>query len=243
MKQRVEDRWRPGDEDLNRGDYRSDFGPEGRNRFAHPPDRDRPEHRESRHQQYRSREEREPMSDRDDRARMHAGGWRWRRAGNEGWQRGRESGGYGSQFDAWRSGVGSGPAGFGFGREEDPGRGGFVDHDWQPTRPARGRGAWAGDWSEEDYRGRGPRDYRRSDDRVREEICERLTEDRAVDATDIVVHVHDGEVTLSGAVPSRDQKRRAEECVEGVTGVRDVFNQLHVDRANAERRPWGAGSR
>ena len=119
----------------------------------------------------------------------------------------------------------------------EAGRGGFVDHDWQPTRPARGRGAWAGDWENEavarrdardDHSGRGPRGYRRSDAAIEEEACERLTDDWAVDATDVAVRVSDGEVTLSGTVATREQKRRAEECVERVRGVHDVLNQLRV---------------
>ena len=32
-------------------------------------------------------------------------------------------------------------------------------------------------------RGRGPKDYTRSDDRIREEVCDRLTDDPRVDAS------------------------------------------------------------
>ena len=80
------------------------------------------------------------------------------------------------------------------------------------------------------YAGRGPKDYQRSDDRVREEICDCMTDDPMLDASEIVVVVNNGEVTLSGSVTSRDQKRRAEDVAERISGVKDVTNQLRVTR-------------
>jgi osmotically-inducible protein OsmY len=80
------------------------------------------------------------------------------------------------------------------------------------------------------YAGRGPRDYRRSDDRIREEICDCMTDDSMLDASDVIVEVRQGEVTLTGSVMSRDQKRRAEDVAERISGVRDVTNQLRVQR-------------
>jgi osmotically-inducible protein OsmY len=76
--------------------------------------------------------------------------------------------------------------------------------------------------------GRGPRGYQRSDERIREDVNDRLTEDWYVDASDIEVSVNNGTVMLSGRVDSRDEKRRAEDIVESVTGVKDVSNQLSV---------------
>jgi hypothetical protein len=40
--------------------------------------------------------------------------------------------------------------------------------------------------------------------------------------------VKDGEVTLSGTVDGRQAKRRAEDIIENVSGVREVHNQLRV---------------
>jgi BON domain len=40
--------------------------------------------------------------------------------------------------------------------------------------------------------------------------------------------VSSGEVTLSGMVNSRDEKRRAEDLAENVSGVRHVQNNLRV---------------
>jgi osmotically-inducible protein OsmY len=80
------------------------------------------------------------------------------------------------------------------------------------------------------YAGRGPRGYRRSEERIREDINDRLTDDRYVDASDVEVTVNNGMVTLTGHVDSRDAKRRAEDIVECVSGVTDVSNQLRVER-------------
>lgn len=75
---------------------------------------------------------------------------------------------------------------------------------------------------------RGPRGYRRSDERVREDACELLTDDERIDASNVEVAVQDGEVTLSGAVNSRAQQRRAEDVVAELSGVKDVHNRLRV---------------
>lgn len=87
------------------------------------------------------------------------------------------------------------------------------------------------------YRGRGPKNYRRSDERIREDVCERLTDDSRVDASDLEIQVQDGVVTMSGSISDRDMKRRAEDIAESVNGVRDVQNQIRVERARGEERP------
>lgn len=79
------------------------------------------------------------------------------------------------------------------------------------------------------YRGRGPKNYQRSDERLRELVSERLEEDDDVDASDIEVLVSDGEVTLNGTVDSRRTKRRAEDLAAITYGVKDVHNNLRVD--------------
>jgi osmotically-inducible protein OsmY len=96
--------------------------------------------------------------------------------------------------------------------------------------------SWFGDEDaarrrEMDHRGLGPSDYTRSDERIREDANDRLTDDWRVDARQISVAVQDGEVTLNGKVPSRDAKRRAEDCVECISGVKHVQNNLRVDDA------------
>lgn len=78
------------------------------------------------------------------------------------------------------------------------------------------------------HRGKGPQGFVRSDERVRELVCEALTDDDEVDATHMEVTVKNGEVVLAGTVEDREMKRRAEDCVERVPGVRDVHNQLRL---------------
>jgi hypothetical protein len=87
---------------------------------------------------------------------------------------------------------------------------------------------------EASHRGRGPRNYVRSDDRIRDDINERLTQDRFVDASDIDVVVKRGEVTLTGAVDSRLARRRAEDIADAVLGVTHVQNNLRVHDGGRE---------
>ena len=81
---------------------------------------------------------------------------------------------------------------------------------------------------EMDHRGRGPANYTRSDDRVLEDACDALTEDWGVDARNIQVTVLNGEVTLDGTVENRSQKRRAEDVVHDLSGVKHVQNNLRT---------------
>lgn len=89
----------------------------------------------------------------------------------------------------------------------------------------RERPSWQ---AEGQHRGRGPRDYKRSDERIKEDVNDRLADDPWIDASDITVEAKDGEITLSGTVDSREAKRRAEDCAEGVSGVRHCQNNLRV---------------
>lgn len=91
------------------------------------------------------------------------------------------------------------------------------------------------------FAGRGPKGYQRSDERIREDICERLEQHGDVDASDIEVRVENGEVTLDGKVDSRDEKRLAEDLVEFTPGVRHVNNQLRVEKGFFARI-FGEGS-
>jgi osmotically-inducible protein OsmY len=86
---------------------------------------------------------------------------------------------------------------------------------------------------ERDYRGRGPRGYVRSDERIREDVCDRLEQDRRIDASEIEVTVAGGEVRLDGYVDSRMARRRAEDCAEMISGVRHVQNNLRVHEYSA----------
>lgn len=76
--------------------------------------------------------------------------------------------------------------------------------------------------------GKGPKGFKRSDERIREDVSEALFNDHDVDASDIEVKVQNGEVTLSGTIESRIMKRQAEDCVEHISGVIDIRNELRV---------------
>lgn len=78
------------------------------------------------------------------------------------------------------------------------------------------------------YRGVGPKSYRRGDDQLRELVCERLSDDHHVDASDIEVTVENGVVRLAGSVPDRRTKRLAEDIAESVRGIQDVENHLRI---------------
>jgi len=84
------------------------------------------------------------------------------------------------------------------------------------------------------YAGRGPRGYHRTDERIHEEVCERLTEHGEVDASDIQVSVTSGEVMLRGTVATRAQKHLAEDIADATSGVVEVHNRLRVQRPGSE---------
>lgn len=87
------------------------------------------------------------------------------------------------------------------------------------------------------HRGKGPRNYSRSDDRITDDVNERLTADSEVDASEIDVKVEKGEVTLSGTVESKMAKRRAEDCADSVMGVKHVQNNLRMsDQSGSQFR-------
>lgn len=76
-------------------------------------------------------------------------------------------------------------------------------------------------------RGKGPKNFTRSDERIHEDVCHAL-EDCHVDATHIEVRVASGEVTLEGNVADRQDKREAEDVCADVRGVKQVHNLLRV---------------
>jgi hypothetical protein len=81
------------------------------------------------------------------------------------------------------------------------------------------------------HSGRGPQGYQRNAERLREDVCDRLEAHGQIDASQIQVQANEqGEITLTGAVSSRHEKRLADDIAESVRGVKDVHNQLKVRR-------------
>jgi osmotically-inducible protein OsmY len=151
------------------------------------------------------------------------------------------SGGYSGQggYSGGYSGSGQGGYSGGYSGSGQGGySGGYSGSGQGGTYSGQGgqSGSQAGDFSSRSrgmHHGKGPSGFQRSDERIKEMVCEALTDHDDIDATNIDVSVKSGEVTLTGTVDDRRMKRLAEECVENVRGVNDVQNQLRVD---AERK-------
>jgi osmotically-inducible protein OsmY len=90
------------------------------------------------------------------------------------------------------------------------------------------------------HRGKGPKGYVRSADRIREDINDRLSDDPYIDASEVDVEINGNEVILKGHVSSREAKRRAEDIVESISGVRHVENRLRVERNDNSSSGYGS---
>jgi osmotically-inducible protein OsmY len=73
------------------------------------------------------------------------------------------------------------------------------------------------------------------DDELRRAVETGLRASTDVDASQVVVSVDDGLVTLSGRVPSYSHKWEAERAVERIPGIRGVANELEVHSDTARR--------
>jgi hypothetical protein len=85
------------------------------------------------------------------------------------------------------------------------------------------------------FRGIGPKGYVRSDERLKDDICERLTGHPDIDASDISVDVRQGVVSLTGTVNHRLAKHEVEDLVDNVIGVKQIENHILV-RPRTEAR-------
>jgi hypothetical protein len=110
-------------------------------------------------------------------------------------------------------------------------------------RPMPGQGGRGFEQSPENFAGRGPKGYRRSDERVLEDVSQALEEDPRIDASEIEVVCHSGEIVLKGSVPDRRMKRLAEDCAENLPGVKDVRNELRVAGVQGAQDPGARGGR
>ncbi|MFY9552181.1 MAG: BON domain-containing protein [Thermoanaerobaculia bacterium] len=92
------------------------------------------------------------------------------------------------------------------------------------------------------FTGKGPKGYKRSDERIKEDVSEALERDGDLDASEIEVVVAYGEVTLEGMVPDRQSKRLAEDLVEDLPGVKQVHNRLRIESGQGtEKETSGSG--
>ena len=110
---------------------------------------------------------------------------------------------------------------------------GSLEPDWRSGRrnPSAGEGSF-----ESDRRAAvpryppGPKGYQRSDERLREDISERLMEARHIDSSDVTVQVSGAKVVLEGTVPERRMKHAIEDLVDACPGVQDIENRIRVKR-------------
>ncbi len=98
-----------------------------------------------------------------------------------------------------------------------------VEEGWQMREAQERRNR-----QQESHRGKGPRSWRRPDDRLMEEISDALYEDPGVDASDVEVSVDNGDVILTGFVEDRYMKRHAADIAEEIPGVTNVENRLRA---------------
>ncbi|NVJ02981.1 BON domain-containing protein, partial [Myxococcus sp. AM009] len=115
--------------------------------------------------------------------------------------------------------------------DHDLGQGGFSGGRYRPEGPVRAP-----------PRGRAPRGYRRSSERILSDLCDGLMRSW-VDAEDVDIRVRDGVVLLAGVVRSQDERHATEALARDVLGVKEVINDIHIDREDgvvnrpASRRP------
>ena len=125
-------------------------------------------------------------------------------------------------------------------RGEDDGRGGWWETEYAPGPASTSVQRRFGQIGP--YKGKGPQGYQRSDERIREDINERLSDDPSIDASDIEVRVENCEVILTGTVDDRYAKRHAEDIVESVSGVKNLENRLRVKNKNEDKETRVVGN-
>jgi osmotically-inducible protein OsmY len=134
--------------------------------------------------------------------------------GGSHWSGASGRGGYESRFE--------GPEGGGWGERMGGSDLGFAYRGHERSSDLDDRGP---------HYGKGPKGYKRSDERMLEEVCDRIACQGYIDASDVEVKVENGTVILTGTVGQRHHKRALEQMVERVHGVEDVQNALRLTRA------------
>jgi len=174
------------------------------------------------------------------------GGYGESRYGQGGYGRsGYGSSGYG-QSGFGQSGYGQGGfgrSGYGEGRYGQGGYGAYAHgHDYGQSGQQSGQygGGFYGGYGGQQYPGamegrprtqrHGPKGYQRSDERIRDDICERLMYRDDLDVENVSIEVKEGRVRLDGEVPERRMRHEIEDICDSVLGVQDVENNIRVKR-------------
>jgi len=227
--------------------------------FRNPGDRERNDFGRDR---YETGSERRYSPDFDEqRYRYYEGSGQYADASNsfEG-DRSYSAGGYPEEFGYRRGGQERGSSYRSSGYQDEFNRGGRGNNYGSPQRYGSGNyshygsegslgrdygGEQYGQQSQQSYRGRGPKGYERSDERLKEMVCERLTDDPMIDASEVSIEVTNKTVRLTGTVDDRRIKYMIEDVIEQVGGVRDIDNQLRVQSQPTSQSPtsqYGAGT-
>ncbi len=166
------------------------------------------------------------------------------RRGREDWRRteapGSSYGGYGPQGFGGYGTRGGNYGSVSSGRWMGEGYGGPSAEETRSGRYDFGR------WGTVGRAGRGPQEhwpksYTRSDERIREDLYERIVHHSYIDASDVAIAVSDGRVTLEGTVPERHMKHDIENIADECPGVKDIDNRIRV-QAKGEHFEHGAQS-
>jgi hypothetical protein len=112
---------------------------------------------------------------------------------------------------------------------------GSLEPDWRAGhRHPVGEESAEPDWRREQPEPRryalGPKGYQRSDERLREDISERLMAAHHIDSSDVTVEVAGAKVVLDGTVPERRMKHAIEDLVDACPGVQDIDDKIRVKR-------------
>jgi osmotically-inducible protein OsmY len=164
-------------------------------------------------------------------------GWSYEDTGSRNYGLNRESD-YGNNYDEegtrTRNRYGGDTSNYG-----NANQGGYDRGWWDRTRDEVS--SWLGDDDAErrrrmdkttgPHKGKGPKGYHRSDERIKEDVCDRLSDHPLIDASNIDIKVEGSEVVLTGTVESKEDKRRAEDIAESISGVSNVQNQLRVEQS------------
>ncbi len=156
----------------------------------------------------------------------HRGSEEWRRQGTPE-APGSSYGGYAPQGFGGYGTRGGNYGGASSGRWMGEGYGGPSPEETRSGRYDMGR------WGTIGRSGRGPQEhwpksYTRSDERIREDLYERIVHHNYIDASDVAIAVSDGRVTLEGSVPERHMKHDIENIADECPGVKDIDNRIRV---------------
>lgn len=123
-----------------------------------------------------------------------------------------------------------------------------ADNNWQRragsgsySSDSQGQGSYgseSGYTERQSHRGKGPKNYQRSDSRINDDINDALYDHHDIDASDIEVEVSGGTVILKGEVSSRNEKRGAETAIDNISGVQNVENRLHLKSHQSRGNSW-----